>query len=317
VKLPVLSIVVVLGLAASAPWLAPLDPHAQEDLVGARWLPPLTRAHRVSEGAHRVRVVTELHQEGDRWTARHAGRALQLDPAHIQGIEPRLYLLGTDGLGRDLASRLAFAVRHSVAVASASVALSLFVGVGLGALAGLARGWWDALLMRFVDLMLALPRLLLFLLVASLTRPSVLLIVAVLGLTSWPPAARLVRAGVRSLRDGGIALAARAEGSSLLRTTLRDLLPQLWPIVTVCGSLLVADTIVLEASLAFLGLGAPSPAISLGSIIAAGRGAPVDSWWILAWPSAVLVALVLITRTIASLAAPGGAALRAFTPQGR
>ncbi len=314
---PALLAAAVLGVAVAAPSLAPLDPHAQEDLVGARWLAPLTRAILVADGSHRARVVTDVREETGRWSGLHAGRVVGLDAGQIARAETRFYLLGTDGLGRDVASRLAFALRHSVAVVTSSVALALLVGVGLGVAAGLARGPWDPVLMRLVDVALALPRLLVFLLLATLTRPSLPLIVLVLGLTSWPPAARLVRAGVRSLRDGGVALAARAGGSSPARMALRHLLPELWPLVTVTAALLAADTIVLEASLAFLGLGAPPPAISLGGILAAGRGAPAGSWWILVWPSALLVALVLGTRAIAARAVPDRAAVRAFAIQGR
>src|SRR5439155_15218410 len=138
---------------------------------------------------------------------------------------------------------------------------ALFVGVGVGALAGLAGGLWDEILMRGVDVLMSIPRLLLVLVCTALFRPSIPLLVLVLGGTTWTGLARMVRAETLSFRESTPAQAARAAGSSTPRLVLRHLVPQIAPLLVVFAALRFADTIVLESALSFLGLGAPPPAV--------------------------------------------------------
>jgi peptide/nickel transport system permease protein len=288
---------ILAAAAVAAPWLAPLAPDAQEDVVGARHLPPLTRAQLVP-GEPRAVVVTGLERVGGQFVARRGTRTVTLDARQAEAARARFYLLGTDGLGRDVASRIAHGLRHSFLVAALSVLLAVAIGVAIGAAAALAGGLADALLMRGVDLVLALPRLVLFLLVATLVRPSFALLVLVLGATGWPPLARLVRGGLQAWRHSELELAAVAGGGSRLRVAAVHLLPQVGPVIGVSAALAFADTVLLESALAFLGLGAPPPRVSLGEIIASGRDAFPHAWWVVLFPAAVLVALVLAVRAM-------------------
>ncbi len=291
--------IVVLG--ALGPSLAPLPPDLQEDVAGARLLPPWSRASAVTLDSGRVLVVTGLSRAGAGWEGWRAGRRVPLDDREV--VSPpsgRLYVLGTDDLGRDLASRVFYGLRHSLFVATFSVVIALALGLAVGAASGLAGGWRDGLLMRGVDVLLAVPRLLVFLLLAALFRPSTGLLMLVLGGTTWPPIARLVRAEVLALRGSDLTRAARAAGCSPVRTAVFHLLPQVGPVVAVSAALRFADTILLESALSFLGLGAPPPAVSLGGIIASGRDHVGDAWWIVTWPAAVLAILVVVVRAAVS-----------------
>jgi peptide/nickel transport system permease protein len=287
----------LVGVAALiAPSLAPLAPQVQEDVVGARYLPPLTLAHLVP-GGPREQVVTGLERVADGWVARRGTRTLVLDAEQARAARARFYLLGTDGLGRDLASRAAHGLRHSFVVGGLSVVLAVVFGIAVGAVAALAGRLTDAVLMRAVDVVLAVPRLVLFLLLATLLRPSFALLVLVLGATGWPPLARLVRGGLLAWRNSELEQSAVAGGGSRLRVALCHLLPQVWPVVAVSAALLFAETVLLESALAFLGLGAPSPSVSLGDVIASGRDGFPRAWWVVLFPSALLVALVLAVRS--------------------
>ncbi|MBI4168856.1 MAG: ABC transporter permease [Acidobacteria bacterium] len=295
------TLALILAVAAAAPWLAPGPPEEQEDVAGARYLPPLTRAHAVHLEPHGTRIVTALRPRGDGWEFRRAGSRGWIPTDRVHGHpEPRFYLLGTDGLGRDLTSRLLFAARHSISVAAMSVALALLLGVGLGSAAALAGGWWDAALMRGVDMLMSIPRLLIYLVCAALVRPSTLFLVLVVGATTWTGLARLVRAEMMKLRHSDLALAARAAGVPAPRILLRHLLPHIGPLLVVTVALRFADTVLLESALSFLGLGAPPPAVSLGGIMASGRDALADAWWIVAWPGILISALLLSIRSTAA-----------------
>lgn len=287
-------------LALLGPWAAPYPPDLQEDVAGARLLPPLARASALKVGPHRTFIVTGLRRTADGWEFDRAGRRQAIAAADLLGLPaPRLYLMGTDTLGRDLLSRLLHGVRHSVGLATLCVALALLVGVGAGAASGLAGGIWDDLLMRCVDVLMSIPRLLVVLVCAALFRPSIPLLVLVLGGTTWTGLARLARAETLAFRDSGAAQAARAAGTSAVRLVARHLAPQMAPLLAVFAALRFADTIVLESALSFLGLGAPPPAVSLGDVLASGREALHEAWWVPAAPALVIAAIVLSVRVFA------------------
>jgi len=289
---------VVLALALAGPLLAPRDAAGDEDPAGARYLPPLTRGYVVSLRSGGSRVLTSLTRTSGGWTGRRAGAPVFFEDGEVAGAPvSRVYPLGTDGLGRDLLDRMLRGARHSVLVAGAGVAVALFLGVLVGTAAGLARPSGDAILMRLTDVLLATPRFLVYLLCAALFGPSTLLVVVVVGLTTWPSLARLVRASTRALRGQEGVLAARAAGCSPARLVVRHLLPALEPMVAVTAALRFADTIRLEAALSFLGVGSPPPAVSLGAIVASGRGVLGDAWWVAAWPGIAIAVLVLAVRS--------------------
>lgn len=294
---------VILLAAIGAPWLAARPPDLQEDVAGGRYLPPLTRAHAIRIDPNRGQIVTSLRRTAEGWEFMRAGRLERVSEGSlIDPPSPRFYLLGTDSLGRDLASRLLYGARHSIGLTALSVALALILGIGIGSVAGLAGGWWDAVLMRGVDVLMSVPRLLLFLFCATFFRPSTALLVIVLGATTWTGLARVVRARMMSLRHSDLALAARASGFAPPRVVVLHLVPQIGPLIAVTASLRFADTLLLESALAFLGLASPAPAVSLGGIIASGREALADAWWIVACPGVLISAIVMAMRsTVAGL----------------
>jgi peptide/nickel transport system permease protein len=288
-------------IVTAAPVLAPRPPDLQEDPAGARYLPPLTRAHALRVEAHRLHIVTRLQATADGWEFERAGKPEALPRAALAGApEPRFYLLGTDALGRDLLSRVLFGARHSLGIAALSVALALVLGIGVGSLAGYAGGAWDAGLMRGVDALMSIPRVLIYLLCAALFPPSSLLLVLVLGGTTWTGLARVVRAGMMSIVKSDLALQARALGSRPLRVVLLHLLPQLGPILVTTASLRFADTLLLESALSLLGLGPPPPAVSLGGIMGSGRDVLAEAWWVVAWPGIAIAAAVAGLRAAAA-----------------
>jgi peptide/nickel transport system permease protein len=184
--------------------------------------------------------------------------------------------LGTDQLGRDVLARVAAGARTSLAVATLATLLALAIGVAVGLAAGYAGGWLDNLLMRTVDLVLAIPVLLLAILLAALLRESGLAssngpVVLTLAIAGWPPIARVVRSKTLALAHGELVVAARSLGAPPLRIVLRHLLPNVAGIVIAIGVIAFAQNLLAEAVLSYLGLGPPPPAPTWGRMLYEGR----------------------------------------------
>lgn len=228
------------------------------------------------------------------------------DPAAQPDIVQAKYLppsaahpFGTDAYSRDVYSRVLFGARVSLGVAVAAVALAMSLGTLVGAVAGLAGGWVDGLLMRVVDALLAVPRLLLVLaLVATFGTLSPAGIVLLLGGTGWPAMSRIVRGEVRSIREREFVLAARATGVPEWRVLWWHILPAVLPQMLVAGTLALAAVIPLEAGLSFLGLGVQPPQASWGNIILEGADRPAATWWLLLFPGLAIVATVLAAHSL-------------------
>lgn len=204
-----------------------------------------------------------------------------------------LHLLGTDKLGRDVWARLAWGARISLGVGVLAVALSVLVGIVVGAVSGVGRGALSLGLMAVTDFALAVPRVVVLLLLATLWAPSALLVVVVLGLTGWMPVARLVHGQVRTLMarpfvDGAVALGAGP--AAILR---RHVLPNALAPVIAAATLGIGNAITLEAGLSFLGLGVQPPAPSWGGMIASGRDALINAPWVAIVPGVALVVVVV------------------------
>jgi peptide/nickel transport system permease protein len=203
------------------------------------------------------------------------------------------HLLGTDRFGRDVWARLAYGARVSLGVGALAVLVSVLVGVAVGAAAGFWRGWAGTLLLGLTDFALALPRVVLLLLLASLWQPSAGLVILVLGLTGWMTIARLVHGEVRALAVRPFVEGAVGLGASDLRVLVRHILPNAMTPVIVATALGLGNAIMLEAGLSFLGLGVQPPTPSWGNLIASGRDTLVNAPWVAAAPGVALVIVVV------------------------
>ena len=207
------------------------------------------------------------------------------------------HLLGTDRFGRDVWARLAYGARVSLGVGALAVLVSVVIGVAVGAAAGFWRGWPATLLLGLTDFALALPRVVLLLLLASLWQPSAGLVILVLGLTGWMTIARLVHGEVRALVVRPFVEGAVGLGATDLRVLVRHVLPNAMTPVIVATALGLGNAIMLEAGLSFLGLGVQPPTPSWGNLIASGRDTLVNAPWVAAAPGVALV-LVVVGATL-------------------
>src|SRR5213078_3653447 len=208
------------------------------------------------------------------------------------------HALGQDSLGRDVLARVLHGARISLAVGAAVVALSLLVGVTVGAAAGYLGGWFDEAVARVIDVLLAFPGLLLAIALAAVLGPSLGNVVLALSLLGWTGYARLARAEVAALRQREFVEAARALGAGPGRIVARHLLPFAAPVLLVQASFGMAGAIVAESSLSFLGLGAPSPLASWGAMIDEGRPFLLVAPHVVVWPGLALALTVLALQLV-------------------
>jgi len=250
VALAVLAAIAI--VAVFAPIVAPYDPAAQPDIVGAKNLPP---------------------------SAQHP--------------------FGTDPYSRDVLSRVIYGARLSLTIGFLATMVSLTLGVAYGAVAGYAGGFVDALMMRILDALLAIPRLLLLIaILAAWTRLSVGALVLFLGLTGWFGLSRIVRGQVLALKEAEFITSARALGASRRRILARHLLPNLISPIAVAATLGVAHVIVLEVGLSYLGIGVAQPEASWGNIIHDGSDQVATLWWMSLFPGLLMVLTVMMLNIV-------------------
>jgi len=261
------TILLLVGVALAAPWLAPYDPAEQFfdglTLEGAP-LPPSAR-----------------------------------------------FWLGTDLLGRDLLSRLIFGARTSLMIGVAANAAAVTLGALVGVIAGYLQGPVGFVLMRFTDLMIAFPALLLAIALAAIFAPSLWIVAMVIALVNWVQVARIVYTETTGLAARDYIEATRALGAGWPRIVFRHILPHLVPTLLVWGTLGVATTVLLEATLSFLGVGVRPPTPSWGGIIYESQSYFLAAPWLVFFPGAAILLLALSFNLV-------GDALRdAFDPTGR
>ncbi|HEX7151812.1 MAG TPA: ABC transporter permease [Thermoanaerobaculia bacterium] len=214
------------------------------------------------------------------------------------GIRDRLeppggtHRFGTDELGRDVLSRMIHGARVSLLVGFVATAISLLLGSVLGALAGYYGGWVDWLVSRVIEVVLCFPFLFLVLGIVALFEPSTYTIVIALGLTSWTTEARYMRGELLRIREMEFAQAARASGAGDARIIFRHLLPNALAPVLVSASFGVANAILIESALSFLGFGVPLPTATWGSILSTARDHLEYAWWLILFPGVAIFTTV-------------------------
>lgn len=218
-----------------------------------------------------------------------------------QGAPSSAHPFGVDGIGHDMLAQVMQGTKTEILTALVVAVISTLIGTVIGALAGYYRGWADSLLMRFTDVILVVPILVILIVLAnrfSKSSSTWLPIAIIIAALSWTYMARLVRADFLSLRERDFVEAARAIGAPNRRIIIRHMLPNAIGPIIVNATLTVANAIILESTLSYLGLGIQAPNVSLGQLVSAGQGDATTQWWLFAFPAIFIVILVLCVNFI-------------------
>jgi peptide/nickel transport system permease protein len=217
-----------------------------------------------------------------------------INPVDKKPIVAERFLLGTDWHGRDILSRIIYGSQVSLLVGVVATLIALLIGIVIGSLAGYFGGWIDNALMRLTDTFFAFPSILLAIVIlATFRQPGIWALFIALGFTGWTGIARVIRGQILSLKEQEFITAARSIGCSHLRIILRHLLPNCLAPIIVLGTLAVAENILSEAGLSFLGIGIQPPTPSWGNMLAEARGNLVDMPWWGVFPGLALAFTVL------------------------
>ena len=219
--------------------------------------------------------------------------ANRLKPPNWLGSGSAAHFLGTDPLGRDMLSRVIWAARTSLGIAGVSVLVALLFGVMMGLLSGYYGGWLDSLVMRIADIQLSFPYLLLAIAVMALLQPTLVNLILVLALRSWVVYARTVRSSVLVAKQREFVEAAVALGASHRKIIMCHLTPNVIAPIIVISSFQLAELIIAESSLSFLGLGVQPPTPSWGGMLSQGREYLTSAWWLGFFPGLAIILTVL------------------------
>jgi peptide/nickel transport system permease protein len=219
-------------------------------------------------------------------------RARNVPPAWLEGGSSK-YLLGTDHLGRDVLSRVIFGARISLVVVAVTLGVGMVIGVSAGLVSGYYGRWMDELVMRLVDIKLAIPTILLALVLVLALGQSLLVIVAILAIAIWPRFARNVRGEVLQLKTMDYVALAKVAGASTPRILFVHIFPGVINTLIILATLEVGIVILLESTLSFLGAGVPPPTPAWGSMVADGRDRLAVAWWISTMPGLAIMLVVL------------------------
>ncbi|MCZ6539643.1 MAG: ABC transporter permease [Chloroflexi bacterium] len=284
--LPLLIMIVLLITGIFAPIVSPADPISQS--LGFRNFPPTWGR------ANPEFNVTPDAADFDLETTK--GKS-DYSRAKKNNFPRTKYILGADNLGRDVLSRVIHGARISLYVTGWALVSGIIVGTLLGLVAGYFGGWTDEILMRFVDIFLALPFILIALVIAQLFLhqggASLGVVIFIIALVAWTPFVRQVRADVLTIRGQDYVMSARIAGASSLRVIMRHILPGTFSTILVVASLRVGQLILTEATLSFLGAGIPDPIPAWGKSVSDGRQFIEDAWWISFWPGFAIFLVVM------------------------
>ncbi|ESW61111.1 MAG: peptide ABC transporter permease [Rhodobacter sp. CACIA14H1] len=230
------------------------------------------------------------------WIAPYAPEEQLFDGLTLEGapLPPDArFIMGTDLLGRDLFSRMLYGAQTSLVIGVVANGLALLIGTLVGITAGFFRGWIGAVLMRFTDLMMAFPALLLAICLAAIFKPSLWIVALVIALVNWVQTARVIYTETTSLAERDFIAAERTLGAGTGRILFRHILPHLVPTIIVWGTLGISTTVLLEATLSFLGVGVQPPTPSWGNIIFENQTYFQAAPWLVFIPGAAIILLAL------------------------
>ena len=296
----ILTLVVVAGITAD--WISPYDPNVgdpnhrlQPGFWGFEPVPPVI----VTKEVVAVISPSDIEKQKVQITEYNAQ---QIDPNAVigdkldvvvrEGIDT-LYILGTDHLGRDLFTRIIYGARVSLVMAGLTLLVGGTMGTVLGLTAGWYGGWIDEVVMRMVDIILALPLILVALVLVVALGPSFQLIIVIMAIAIWPLFTRVTRGEVLRVKTADYVALARVAGAGTLRIMFVHILPGIANSVIVVATLLVGVVILLEAALSFLGAGVPPPTPAWGSMLSEGRDRIAIAWWISTLPGLAIFLTVL------------------------
>lgn len=206
--------------------------------------------------------------------------------------------LGTDGIGRDMLTRILYSFRVSLPIGLGAVAITVLIGLTVALVSGTFGGWIDAILMRLTEVQMAFPFIVLALAILSIRRPTPLILVGVLSLSAWPFYARVVRSIIITEVQSDYVKAARVQGASTWRIVFRYVARNVVPPVFVVATIDIATMIVLEGILSFLGIGVQPPTPSFGNIIADGKDYLNTAWWVSTFPGIAIVFIVFAVNLV-------------------